>query len=236
MKIFKTSIIFFLLFFVYTNQNIFAIVRHTNVPDKKYIELSDNFNNIVRIETDSSYGSGVILNNHTIITSAHNLKFKKNIKIIDEYIEIEPINIIYHKNKDIALIKVNQNLNVNKNTNIYNGDYKNKIFTIIGYGFTGTGDIGATTRDFKKRAGHVRCLEQKNDFYECLFSADDDLEAPACAAQGDSGGGVFSGECLAGIITYVTGKGGDGIADSSYGDRTAFIPINSIEEWILENL
>jgi hypothetical protein len=236
MTLLRRFVIIFCIFCFVSSINAYGIVRNHKNPDEDYINLGSNFNNIVRIETENSFGSGIILNDNTIITSAHNLKFKKNIKIIDQYKEIRPQNIIYHKNKDIVILKTLENLNVNKVIQFYNGNYKNETFIIVGYGYTGTGQTGAVLRDFKKRAGNIVCNEQNGDFCECLFKDYDGLETEACAAKGDSGGGVFFEENLAGIITYVTGKGGDGVADSSYGDKTAFIPINTIEEWILENL
>lgn len=220
--------------------NSLGIVRDHKKDDSAYLELANNFDNVVRIETDNSFGSGIILNKNTIITSAHNIRYKNNIKIIYKNQEIVPINIIYNKYRDAVILKTKEKFN--QNTSLYNGDYLNNTFIIVGYGYTGTGITGSDLnfRDFKKRAGYIKCTNFKKDFYECLF-LDDNNELPmACAAGGDSGGGVFfkndESGLLAGLITYVTGEGGDLKGDSTYGDRTAFIPINALEEWIIENL
>lgn len=212
----------------------YGIVRHHKVDDKEYIKSAEKYMQLVRIETNNSFGSGVLVNPTTIITSAHNLKLKQNIKIIHNYQEIIPKTIIYHKNLDLAIIKIKslQDLSLE----LYSGNYIDEAFVIVGFGYTGTGQTGARERDFKLRSGQVRCTQLKGDFCECLFDSESDLERPACAAKGDSGGAVFAGDSLAGIITYVSGQGGDGNADSTYGDKTAFIPIVRFEDWLIENL
>lgn len=213
----------------------YAIVRNHQIEDQFYLDLGKKYDSVVMIETETSFGSGVVLNQSTIITSAHNVKFKKNVKIVYDYKEIIPYNIIYHKNKDIAILKFKDEIKT-QNLEMYHQEYNNEIFDIVGYGCTGTGLTGAAVRDFKKRAGRVRCSDFKNEFYECEFKDYDDIEGEACAAGGDSGGGVFKDNKLAGIITYVTSNGTDSRGDSDYGDYTAFIPIKDIEGWIVENL
>lgn len=227
------------IFFCATN-NSSAIVRHHLRDDSEYKKLAVNFDNIIKIETDNSFGSGVILNNNTIITSAHNTRYKNNIKIIYKNQEIIPIKIIYNKYKDAVILKTKEKLG--QQTSLYTGEYSDRVFIAVGYGYTGTGLTGCdfNLRDFNRRAGYLRCTSFKKDFYECLFSENDNELPMGCAAGGDSGGGVFfkndESWMLAGLITYVTGEDGDLKGDSTYGDRTAFIPINSLEEWIIENL
>lgn len=214
--------------------NSYGIVRHHKIEDNEYTKSAEKYTQLVRIETNHSFGSGVLINPTTIITSAHNLKLKQNIKIIHNYQEIIPQSIIYHKNLDLAIIKIKSLGELS--LELYSGNYQDEAFEIIGFGYTGTGQTGARERDFKLRSGYVRCSQLKGDFCECLFDSESDLDRPACAAKGDSGGAVFAGDSLAGIITYVSGQGGDGNADSTYGDITAFIPIVRFEDWLIENL
>lgn len=232
MKIFNILLISLIIVYSY---NAYGIVRNHKIDDQLYIDLAKKYNSVVRVETDNSFGSGVAISKNRIVTSAHNVKFKNNIKVINDYEEILVYDIIYHKDLDIAILKINKNLD-NHTDGFYNTKYIGKEFDIVGYGYTGTGLTGASTRDFKKRAGVVRAESFKREFVECPFVSEDDPSMGACAAKGDSGGGVFSQNKLAGIITYVTGEGGDRAGDSTYGDRTGFIPINQVEEWILENL
>lgn len=214
----------------------YGIVRKDDTNDSEYLNLGKQFESVVRIETDNSFGSGVLLDSNTLITSAHNIKHKRNIKIVIEYTEYLPKKIVYHKDLDLAIIKITNINQDNFKLELYTQEYLNKEFIIVGYGFTGVGSKGYSIRDFKKRGAVVVCSALKKGFGECVFMRDDGIQVGGSAAPGDSGGGVFKDNKLAGIITYVTGKGGDGKGDSSYGDRSAFIPINLAEDWILENL
>lgn len=214
----------------------YGIVRRDDVDDSLYLELGSQFESVIKVETETSFGSGVLIDSNTIITSAHNIKHKKNIRVIINYVEYVPNKIIYHKDLDLAILKIQNLYAANAKLELYNGQYINETFIIVGYGFTGTGSKGHVVRDFKKRGAKVTCSSLNKGFGECLFVKDDGLDTAGCVAPGDSGGGLFKDKELAGIITYVTGKGGDGKGDSTYGDKSAFIPINLAEDWILENL
>lgn len=214
----------------------YGIVRKDDTNDSEYLNLGKKFESVVRIETDNSFGSGVLLDRCTIITSAHNIKNKKNIKSIVEYTEYLPKKIVYHKDLDLAIIKINDISQEYIKLELYTKEYLNQEFIMVGYGFTGVGSKGYSIRDFKKRGAIVTCSVLNKGFGECVFLKDDGIQTGGAAAPGDSGGGVFKDNKLAGIITYVTGKGGDGKGDSSYGDKSAFIPMNLAEDWVLENL
>lgn len=229
--------LFTCLFFFLVSINSYGVVRKDKISDEKYISLGNNFACVVRIETETSFGSGVVIDSDTVITSAHTVKHKRNIKIVINYTEFFPDKIVFKEDLDLAILKLKQpNIKTACITEFYSNQYLNENFVIVGYGFTGTGSIGARVRDFKKRGAEVRASKINKGFVECLFSSDDDLELGGCAAKGDSGGGVFKDNKLAGIITYVTGKGGDGFGDSTYGDRSAFIPVSAFEEWLINNL
>lgn len=230
-----SKILGILLLMTFVVMPAYGIVRKDIVEDKLYLDLGEQFESVVKIETETSFGSGVLLNSDTIITSAHTIKHKINIKIIINYTEYTPIKIIYNKDYDIAILKLNKQIKT-KNIALYKQNYINNTFIIVGYGYTGVGSKNTRVRDFKKRGAEVRCTALKKCFAECPFIPDDDLGVGGCVSNGDSGGGVFRDEQLAGIITYVTGKGGDGIGDSTYNDSSAFLPINLIEEWIVNNL
>lgn len=233
MMVFRT--IFICLFIISLISPAHAIVRKDTVLDSCYLELGKQFESVVKIETETSFGSGVLLDTNTIITSSHNIKNKKNIKVVINYVEYIPYNIVYHKDLDLVLLRINNKIHKDK-TELYKDQYLNEKFIIVGYGFTGVGSKGYALRDFKRRGAEVRCQVLNKGFGECTFLSDDDLELGGCVAPGDSGGGVFKDNKLAGIITYVTGKGSDGKGDSTYNDKSAFIPINTIEEWIIDNL
>lgn len=230
------KIAFFMMLFCILSQNNYAIVIDHRYSQQQYIEYANQYPNIVKIETDSSFGSAIAIDSNTILTSSHTLKNKKNIRVIINQIEFNPVSIVFNKTFDVAIIKITNKLVKLEKLKFYNRDYINQEFTVVGIGKSGTGLTGAKILDFKKRAGRILCSSINKGFGEAVFDQEAPIELNACVAPGDSGGGVFKDDELAGVITYVTAKNGDNNGDSDYGDSTGFILIRDIEEWILENL
>jgi hypothetical protein len=212
---------------------------HTGViskcnKDVQYLEYATQFPSVIKIMTEKGFCSGVIIDDSWIISTKHSIQYKDNIRIIYKDQEFIPEKIIYHKNIDIALIKVNI-LNLNKE-DIAELDPMNnminKVCQIVGYGKTGNGETGATLYDLKKRAGNNTVIAESDEFINFGFTKDCDIDLKIMIAHGDSGGGVFIDKKLVAINAFVSAKQGDQDADSSYGDISGHIKISKIHSWI----
>lgn len=121
-----------------------------------------------------------------------------------------------------------------------------------GFGMTGSGLTGATTRDRLKRAG----TNTIDTFYSSAGAVNNrvlmvDFDNPASAADssygrtvptnlegliasGDSGGGLFvstrRGYRLAGVATF--GSAVDGLNNADYGDLAGFTRVSAFNSWI----
>ncbi len=104
-----------------------------------------------------------------------------------------------------------------------------KIVTIVGYGQGGTGDTGASTASGAKLAGQNRIelfTGGRDRLMQSTFHAPGDGALPLefLPAPGDSGGGVFIGTKLAGIVSFLAAA--DGTPDASFGDTAQFVRIS----------
>jgi hypothetical protein len=110
-------------------------------------------------------------------------------------------------------------------------DELGKPITFAGYGFTGTFHTGHTANDNKKRAGHNKIDGLQRAILICTPSAGAGrmpLEYMIC--PGDSGGGMFIGNKLAGINSFLMAT--DKKPNGTYGDESAFTRISLYADWV----
>lgn len=227
------SIILLVLFTIITDVS--AIVIDKKYEDQRYIEYGEKFNNVLKIETGSTFSSGVILNSNWVLTTKHSIEYKKDIDIIFNGQSYKPIEVIKNKNSDVALLKVKIPEFKNK-TELYIEDLKtDQECTIVGYGKTGDGQVGSTKYDFKKRAANNKIFGTMGDLVFCKFDQDSDIDLNGISAVGDSGGGLFlkTGELIG--INSIVKSPSDSKPDSDFDDISGHVKISSIYDWIIEN-
>jgi hypothetical protein len=113
-----------------------------------------------------------------------------------------------------------------------NQDELNKICSISGFGNSGTHDIGCSRVDGKKRAGSNRISSVTDGMLECSLLDRPNTELEFLIANGDSGGGLFIANRLAGINSSIYTSHKDKKLNSDYNDRSLHTRISTHKNWI----
>lgn len=216
-----------------------------DIDDSKYLEYGKQFNYIGKLcgigADDKQYcASAVAINDRFILTAAHVIKDAKScsitindkiIKIINiEYpIEFEPDNFGYN---DIAIGYCEENIGLNFYPDLYEDtDETNQVCSMSGYGLTGTFVTGAIRSDNNRRAGSNIIDQIQNDLLICSPSGPGKKTSlEFIIASGDSGGGLFIDNKLAGINSCVMAI--DKKPNSSYTDECGHTRVSKFVKWI----
>lgn len=221
--------------------------------DNKHIEYAKGFKYVYKISgeyEDSSntsfYASAVAIDPEWILTAAHVVTNIRSGYITQEDGTQNVIKkFICHsdfKNHnfgycDIALCRLEKRLSLDFYPELYSQkDEVGKICCISGFGNTGTFVTGASIAGGgKRRAGSNIVDEIDRHLLICSPSLNrnkTDLEF--LIANGDSGGGLFISNKLAGINSCVISS--DKKTDSSYGDQGGHTRISVFKEWIIKTI
>jgi V8-like Glu-specific endopeptidase len=187
--------------------------------------------------------SAVIIKPTWVLTAAHIVKKAKNcsIKFKEEEIQISCITSQpdYDDGKfafnDIAICKLSKPVEINFYPQLYDkNDEKHKICSISGFGLTGPYQISQTRKsDGIKRAGTNIINRIENHILVCsLKDKKTDLEFLIC--HGDSGGGLFIDQKLAGINSCIFSD--DKNLDSNIDDESGHTRVSIFVNWINETI
>jgi hypothetical protein len=241
-------LIFFLFLFVICTISTAGTINPKN-SDNQYKEYASKFECVLKLITKNdkkitSCSSAVIIKPKWILTAAHIVhnKTDKIYVIINnkEYLieqtfipkDFNPNKIGYN---DIALGKLSDINIVNiKYPDLYNEfNEKNKICDIVGWGLGGTFDKGSTFDDDGIRAGTNRISSVEKHILICNATGNDDKSPlEILISHGDSGGGLFINNKLAGINSLVMSS--DGKPDSSWTDEGGHTRVSKFVSWIDE--
>jgi len=220
--------------------------------DNKHIEYAQGFKYVYKISgeyEDSSntafYASAVAIDPEWILTAAHVVTNVRSGYITQEdgtrntikkficHSDFKDHNFGYY---DIALCRLEKKLSLDFYPELYSQkDEPGKVCSISGFGNTGTFIAGASVADGIKRAGSNIIDQIDRHLLICSPSVQSnktDLEF--LIANGDSGGGLFISDKLAGINSCVISS--DKKTDSSYGDRSGHTRISVFKEWIIKTI
>lgn len=239
----KYIFIFFSLFSV-----VYAGTIDPKVPDNEYIEYGKKYKCVLPIvgvisdKLNSSFkASCVVISESYILTAAHIVEdsitqhviFENKAypcKVVAIHAQYKSDKIGYH---DIAIAKLQRPIKLDFYPELYSkSDEKGKVCGIAGYGFGGTFDTGADLKKFdnKRRAGSN--IIDDTEKTVLTFSVNKPLHTSLefLITPGDSGGGLFIDQKLAGINSYVYTT--DNKADSNRNDIGCATRISMYVEWI----
>jgi hypothetical protein len=223
-----------------------------NISDAKYIEYGKDFKYVGKLcgtyQDETLFcASAVVIREDIILTAAHVVKGYKNckIKIEDKEFEINkfiwPLDFdqnIYGLN-DIAIGFLKQKIQLNFYPELYDKeDELDKVCCIAGYGLSGNFITGAESYDDKRRAGSNIIEEIDKQLLICRPSKPTDKKRTSLeflTASGDSGGGLFINNKLAGINSCISGRGKKGLK-STYDTESGHTRISIHRKWILQNI
>jgi hypothetical protein len=239
-----------ILFLVILNNSVLAGTTLPSKPDQAYLDYAKKgFECVVPIsglyssEEDKEknhkfQASAVVISPHYFLTAAHVVKDAQQIeiKIKDKIIKSNKvfINENYENDKfgfhDIAIGYCEEKIEIDFYPELYKEkDEENKIVSICGYGIHGNFSTGAVKSDGLKRAGSNKIARCERNVLVCVLN-DQNTELEFLISTGDSGGGLFIGNKLAGINTFVMTD--DGRPNSDYGDECAHTRISLYTDWI----
>ncbi len=218
-------------------------------PDEKYVEYAKDFHCVLKIcgeyQDDTPFcASAVAIKPNWFITAAHVVKNHKTVlvKISKENV-YEAERIICHKDfeekifgfNDIALGYVPKDIGLKFYPEIYdNNDEIGKICSISGWGNTGDFSTGAVRHDGKRRAGSNKIDVVEKNLLICTPSISNRTSLEFLIAQGDSGGGLFIDNKLAGINSCVMAV--DKKPNSNYSDESGHTRLSLFKNWVEEQI
>lgn len=222
--------------------------RDPNTPDSKYVEYGSKYKCVVRIKNINkdkmeAFASAVVIKPTWVLTAAHVVdETTNNVIILDSNDEIEVVEIFIPKefndefgNYDIALCKLNSKINLDFYPELYEkNDEVGKVAGIAGFGVTGTFSSSERISGSVRRAGSNKIDEIDRQLLICGASIQNKTELEFIIYHGDSGGGLFINQQLAGINSCVLAT--DKKPDGSYGDQSGHTRVSIHRNWIKEKI
>lgn len=223
--------------------------RDPSTPDAKYLEYGQAFHYVVRImardiKTDKpQFASAVLIKPHWALTAAHVVHDTDNVAILmnDDKLRIKIPRVIVHKDfspdndpgfHDIALCYSPDDFGLKFYPELYSQlDEVTQICSIAGFGLNGDFNNGPTVVDTKRRAGSNKIDRTERALLICTPSRHNRTALEYIICAGDSGGGLFLGNKLAGINSFVMCDAGK-VPDSRYGTEAAHTRISLYYDWV----
>lgn len=184
-------------------------------------------------------GSGTLINPYTLVTAAHVVDRAGQLTFDLGSRSYTAQRWVTHPKwhggnfntgHDLALVRLTEPVSdVAPAAVRYRPNERGRIVTLVGFGRGGTGSNPGTSPAGTKRAGQNRIdtyLGRRNQLMQSTFDRPGHGALPLeyQPAPGDSGGGVFIGTRLAGVVSYLTAS--DGVTDADFGDSGNYIRLS----------
>lgn len=213
--------------------------------DKKYTEFGEKFHFTGKIhgltnDDKRFFGSCTAFSHRLIITAAHitsDMKQgyvsinNKTIKIID--FKKHELFDKFGKKYDISVCKLEDDIGLEWYPGLYNNhDEIGKLCTISGFGITGKFNSTQKIQDENRRAGSntIDMIEDGNLVCSVSRTGATALEFLIC--HGDSGGGLFIGNKLAGVHSCISNTRVNNILQNDYSTTSYHVRISDHIDWI----
>jgi secreted trypsin-like serine protease len=243
----------FVIIFLAASRAAAAGTIDPSTPDSKYVEFGKQFPFVVRITNNidckkcdklhEQHASAVVIKPHWALTAAHVISSAQDdiIHVGDTQHRVlyKVCYKDYDENKpglhDIALCYTGEDFKLDFYVPLYRKtDELGQAVTIAGWGSSGNFATGAVNFDNKRRAGQNKLSSAFLSVVVCTPRKAGRFPLEFMIAPGDSGGGMFIGNELAGINSFLAHA--DGKPDGSYGDDSAFTRVSLYAAWIDEQI
>jgi hypothetical protein len=212
--------------------------------DAKHREYGDKFKCVARIVCRNAKtgveqsASCVIVSPRCVVTAAHVVDgCEEHFVLCDngERHDIESVathpDFANEKSVDLAVCKAKRPFSLDFYPPLHAlKDEPGQVASISGYGLTGTFDTGGVIYDGQKRAGSNVVDRAERGLLICSVDSHRKTELEFLIASGDSGGGLFLGNELAGINSFLMVAGRSPMARR--GEESAHTRISEYREWI----
>lgn len=228
-----------------------------STPDSKYVEFGTKFPNVVELisqvkcsnpdcefKAHKQKGSAVVIRPNWLITAAHVVQdATEHTAILADKTSYALPHVICHREfddrmfgiNDIALCYSAQKIEMDFYPALYaKSDELGKPITFAGWGAHGTFLTGAVNSDDRRRAGQNKVSGTQRTVLVCQPRKTNRFPLEFMIASGDSGGGLFIGNELAGINSFLMAT--DSKPDGSYGDESAFTRVSLYVQWVDEQI
>jgi hypothetical protein len=245
----KLIIITLIVFNTLNNSICLSGTRHPETPDEKHVEYAKGFPFVGRLiiinEKNEVYNaSAVAYSNDIFITAAHVLEGKQDCFLDINNKKIHVLKTISHKDYDhdkhgffdIAIGLCEKPIELKWYPSLYEEEEEvGKICSMSGYGLPGTFSSGYLNKnDNLKRAGSNRINSIDRGLLICNPSNVARTSLEFCISPGDSGGGLFIDNRLAGINSCIMAINRKSRSD--YGTESGHTRISKYIGWIKENI
>ena len=215
-----------------------------NNQDQKYLDYATGFpfvGQFVGVTHNKTpvFGSIVAYKDDIILTAAHVFEDSSLCWVYINGHLIKIKNHIVHEKYspnvfgycDIAVGILDKNIGLKWYPELYEDrDEISKICSLSGFGLTGTFNTGAIISDSKQRAGSNKIDNIDRGLLVCTPSISPKTSLEFLIASGDSGGGLFIGNRLAGIHSCVMADNKS--PNSNYGTESGHTRISDHISWI----
>lgn len=248
MRMLKITFLAAILFFLMAN-SARSGTRDPETPDEKYLTYAKDFHYVTRLmardknTNKPQFASAVLIKPHWALTAAHVVhNTTEPVILMAEDTKKFPLaHVVIHKDfepdktlgfHDVALCYSEKDFGLEFYPELYTDtDETDKLCSIAGYGLTGTFRTGVSVVDTKRRAGSNKIERTERAVLICTPSVSRRTALEFLICPGDSGGGLFIGNKLAGINSFVLCDEGN-IPDSSYNDEAAHTRISLYADWV----
>lgn len=188
--------------------------------------------------------SAVIIKPRWILTAAHVVNETSEIYVLYNNTKIKILDTItmpgfdlkYFGKNDLAICYLDKEIELDYYPELYNtDDEQGKICSLAGYGMTGTFSSGSIKNDGLKRAGSNIVDLIDDDLLVCSLLSPPKTELEFLISHGDSGGGLFISNKLAGIHSGIWTKNKTQ-PRATYSNYSGHTRISKFKIWIEQTI
>ncbi len=188
---------------------------------------------------DKRSASCVVISPRWVVTAAHVVHEASDVVVLLGGVRLEMDRVICHENyvnesvgwHDIAVCHSTEDMVLEYYPGLYSDmDEVGKIASMSGYGVAGTWKTGSVLADGQRRAGSNFIDSVEKGTLTCTVSGGQQTRLEFLIASGDSGGGLFIGNKLAGIASFLSVSGRP--PESKAGETSHHTRVSLYKEWI----